>query len=89
MVIVGSGSQIEKSDVYINKCQRECVIQCQILSLWVVMLLLTVETRLSSSSSPCSERLGMRLTDDLLPIQWYKVKGYWIETVFTNVSFYP
>ena len=24
------GAGIEKSDVYINKCQRECVVQCQI-----------------------------------------------------------
>ena len=45
-----------ESDVYINKSQRECVIQCQILSSWVVTqpLLLAVETRLSSSSSSSS-----------------------------------
>ena len=41
----------------------ECVIQCQILSSWVVMQphLLAVETRLSSSTSPCSESLSTRL----------------------------
>ena len=57
--------EIEKSDVYIYKCQRECVIQCQILSSWVVMQShpLAVETRLSfsTSSSPCSESVGTRL----------------------------
>ena len=49
----------------INISQRECVIQCQIMSSWVVTqpLPLAVETRLSysSSSSPCSESLGTRL----------------------------
>ena len=59
--LVASMVGIEKSDVYINKSQCECIIQCQILSSWVVTQPhpLTVETRLSSSSSsPCSREPG-------------------------------